>query len=117
MTDEELVEEARRWASGEQTLEGFYRGDLLVVSTQRKGESKLADNGNQKIMKERALLFLDRRIGTLETAPMDHAAMAEATLSYAERRRVEAGAAGREEKNATELEAMQWIRGKLLEMK
>lgn len=68
-------------------------------------------------MKDRAILFIDRRINTLETAPINHAAMAEATVSYAERRRLEAGTEERKEKNTTELEAMQWIRGKLLEMK
>lgn len=72
---------------------------------------------DDNVMKERALLFIDRRIGALETNQVDHTAMAESAMSYAERRRFEAGTEARIKKNQTELEAMQWIRGKLQEIR
>ena len=72
---------------------------------------------DENTMKERALLFIDRRIGTLETCAPDSISLAESAVSYGERRRIDAGTEERKKKNQTELEAMQWIRGKLVEMK
>ncbi len=68
------------------------------------------------VMKERAILFIDRRIGELETAQVDHEKMAEAAVPYTDRQRVEAAAEESIEKNKTELEALQWARGKLMEV-
>jgi hypothetical protein len=68
------------------------------------------------VMKERAILFIDRRIGELETAKVDHEKMAEAAVPYTDRQRVEAEAAERTTQNQTELEALQWARDKLKEM-
>ena len=68
------------------------------------------------VMKERAILFIDRRIGELETAQVDHGKMAEAAVPYTDRQRVEAQAEESIEKNKTELEALQWARGKLMEV-
>lgn len=58
-------------------------------------------------MKDKALLYLDRHVKKLEeTVNVDHQLMARKGFSYAERQRVEEGAA--EAKN--EYEAMMWVR-------
>lgn len=68
------------------------------------------------ILRERALLFLDRRIAELETQAVNHTAMADQAVSYAERRRVEAAVEAKKEKNQTELEAMQWVRSVIADL-
>lgn len=68
------------------------------------------------VLKERAIFFLDRRIGELDASQADHVAMADSSVSYAERRRVEANFAEKRDKNKTERDALQWARNKLMEV-
>jgi len=70
-------------------------------------------------LKERALFYMDRRISTLvgEDVHADHEQMASVGMSYAERQRAEASLEQKKEKDRNELEAMQWARDKLMEVK
>lgn len=71
---------------------------------------------DENVMKERAILFIDRRIGELETDQVNHEKMADAAVPYTDRQRVEAQAEERTAQNQTELEALQWARDKLKEI-
>jgi len=67
-------------------------------------------------MKERALFYIDRRLSALETEGIDHKSMAERGIPYSDRQLVEAQLKEKQEKQQHELEAMQWLRDKLLEL-
>jgi len=69
-------------------------------------------------MKERAIFYLDRRIGLLATddACLDHEQMAMHGMSYAERQSAEKKMADKVEKDQHELEALQWARDRIQEV-
>jgi len=75
----------------------------------------MPDDGH---MKERALFYLDRRIGLLtpDDAQLDHEQMAAHGVSYAERQRAEVDLEKKRTKDQHELEALQWAREKLMEV-
>jgi len=66
-------------------------------------------------MKDRALLYLDRRIRALAEEAANHEAMANSGVSYAERRRILAQTEQRNLDHQNELEALQWLRDQTVE--
>lgn len=107
---EELAEEARKWDAGEVTPEGWADAPHAIPSLGRVGMA------NEEQLKERACFYIDRQIAALETEAADHEKMAKDGVPYSDRKRVEAAATEHAEKNKHELEAMQWARGKLMEV-
>lgn len=74
------------------------------------------DNSNPNVMKDRALFYLNRRLKELETQIPDQQKMAEAGMSYAERRKAGEAADEAESDAQLELGAMRWACNKLVEL-
>ena len=68
-------------------------------------------------MQERAVFYIDRRISTLETKQVDRVAEADMGISFAERLQREAAVTIKNEKQQHELDATQWCRARMLELK
>jgi hypothetical protein len=68
------------------------------------------------IMKERALFYPDRRISEMEAQVPDQQKMAEAGLSYEQRRKALEAADAAESEAQIELGALRWAREKIQEV-
>jgi hypothetical protein len=74
------------------------------------------DNVDPTIMKERALFYLDRRIREVDTQVPDQQKMAEAGMSYAQRRKALEAADAAESEAQMELGALRWVRERIQEV-
>jgi len=111
-----LKEFARRRDTGYQVLMKRWLDERITVEARKWLEVK-TDNVNPTVMKERALFYLDRRLRELETQVPGQVGMAEAGMSYEQRREALESADAAESEAQLELGAMRWIRDKLVELK